>query len=385
MPPVIGIILLIVPLAFYVFYTLSIRTLYRKKKLISELIADHADVAPFVSVVIPTYNEVKMIGKRTENFDGLEYPRDRFEVIFVDGASNDGTPELIERLRAEGRPYIRLVRQPSRKGYNSAVYEGVSQARADIVVVGEVGGIWHPKGLLSAVSHFAQPSIAVVTGKSVIYNPDESLATRLEAAYRDAHDVLRYAESVIDTTPDMKGELLAFRKEIGLRLRPGETLPDSTSFDMAISYVARSLGSRATFDPNAVFFEYAPLTIIERMRVQIRRGTTFAGAVWAFRSMILNPKFGYFGLLIAPSRLLMLLVFPWLLLIASVVLAIDSLSNPWPAVILLALAGVALLYRRTRYTFLAFVLSQIVLVIASLRLALRRHTQMINTVPTTRR
>ena len=363
---------------------LSIRTLSRRKNktVVSEA---PAEFAPFVSVVIPTYNEVKTIGKRIENFDSLDYPKDRFEVIFVDGASNDGTPELIERLKLDGRPHIRLTRQPSRKGYNSAVYDGVKQAKADIVVLGEVGGMWHPKGLSAAVRHLAQPDIAVVAGKSVIYNPAESLAARLEAAYREAHDAMRYAESQIDTTPDMKGELLAFRKDIGLRLRPGETLPDNTGFDMAMSYLARSLGSRAIFEPEAVFYEYAPLTIRERLTVQIRRGTTFAGAVWTFRSMIFRRRFGYFGLLIAPSRLLMLLVLPWLLLVGLVTLAVESFSNPWPAVILAALGGIALIYRKTRYTFLSFVLSQIVLTIASLRLMFRRHTQIINTVPTTRR
>lgn len=380
--PLIGIILLFLPLAFYASYALTVRTLSRKKKLISE---PNADFTPFVSVVIPTYNEIKMIGRRVGNFDVLEYPKNKFEVIFVDGASNDGTPELIDRLRGEGRPYIRLVRQPSREGYNSAIYEGVMKAKADIVVVGEVGGLWHPKALSATVRHLAEPTIAVVTGKSIIYNPDESLATRLEAAYRDAHDLLRYAESAVDTTPDMKGELLAFRKEIGLTLRPGETLPDSTSFDMAISYLARSRGSRAVFDPAAVFYEYAPLTMKERMTVQIRRGTTFAGAVWTFRSMVLKPSFGYFGLLIAPSRFLMLLVFPWLLILATMILVIESLSNPWLAVILLAPSCTSLLLRKTRYTFLSFVLSQIVLAIATLRLLLRRHTQIIKTVPTARR
>jgi hypothetical protein len=245
--------------------------------------------------------------------------------------------------------------------------------------------MFHPKAITSVVRHLAQPSIGVATGKSVLYNPTESLATRLEAAYREAHDEIRYAESVIDSTPDMKGELLAFRKKIGLRLRPGETLSEIASFDMCLSYMARTLGLRAIFDPEAVFYEYTPASMRDRMTLLIRRGASFTGALWNFRSVIFNRKLGYFGLLIAPSRLMILIVLPWVLLTGALVLLVESISQPLPGVGILALALVGLLYKKTRYTLLSFILSQIMLVIATLRLLMGRHTQIINTLPTARR
>ena len=378
----VGITLIVIVIGYYCIYSLIIRILANRKM-------PHQPMAsrftPFLSIVIPTYNESKMIEKRIRNFDSLDYPSGQFEVIFVDGASTDGTPELVERLRADHRSFIRLVRQSARQGYNSAIYEGVCQARSDIIVTAEVGALFEEKALRSIVGQLTRPGVGVATGKSVLYNPDESFASRLEAAYRRTHDMLRYAESRVDSTPDMKGELLCFRKEIGLKLRPGEGLSDTVAFDMAVSYMARRMGWRAIFDPESIFHEYAPTVMRDRLIVQIRRGTTFAGAVLAFRSMIFNPDFGYFGLLIAPSRLLMLLIFPWVLLIASVILTIESLWNPWPAVVILAMACVALLLKKTRYTFLSFILSQVVLAIASLRLALHKETRMINTVPTARR
>ena len=379
---VLGLLLLVIPLGYYALYAFTIRALSKAK---TESIRSNPDFMPFVSVVIPTYNEIKMIERRVKNFDSLEYPHDQMEVIFVDGKSTDGTAELINRLRSGGREYIRLVQQSSRQGYNSAIYEGICQARSDIVVTGEAGSFFHPKAIASVVRHLADSSTGVATGKSVLYNPDESLATRLEAAYRDTHDALRLSESVVDSTPDMKGELLAFRKEVGLKLQPRVTLPDSASFDMSISYLSRSLGLRAVFEPDAIFYEYAPRTMRERMIVQIRRGTAFTGALWNFRSMMLRRKFGYFGTLIAPSHALILIVFPWMLLIAPFVLMAESLNNPLAGAIVLSLGIVALLYGKLRYRFLSFVFSQIVLGIATIRLLLRRHTQIIDTVTTARR
>lgn len=375
-----SLLLIAVPLFYYAIYFYAV-----KKKSQKGSIGPHENFAPPVSIIIPTYNEMKTIEKRVKNLDELQYPAASFEAIFVDGASTDGTPDLIEELGAKGRPFIRVVRQPSRQGYNSAIYEGICQAKSDIVVTGEASSFFHPSAVSAVVRHLATSSIGVATGKSELYNPDESLATRLEAAYRTSHDQLRFAESKIDSTPDMKGELLAFRKEIGLKLKPRETLPDNASFDMSISYKARSLGFRAIFDPEAVFYEYAPTNLKERLIVQIRRGTAFTGALWNFRSMIFNPEFGSFGLLIAPSRFLILIVFPWMLLSAPFVLLFESLTTPYLGLSVCALVAIGLVYRRTRYTILSFALSQIVLAVATLRLLFRRHTQFIDAVPTARK
>ena len=377
-----GVVLLAIPIAYYVLYPITLKVLSRFSKAKSAL---DPKFVPYVSVVIPVYNEIKTIDKRAKNFNSVDYPVGRFEVIFVDGASTDGTPELIERLSAEGMSFIRVVRQPNRQGFNSAAYEGICNAKYDIVVLGEASSYFHPKGMVSVVRHLADHSVGVVSGKTVLYNPNDSLATRLEAAYRDSHDALRLAESRIDSTPDMKGELMAFRKEMGMKLKPRETLPESAAFDSFISYFVRSLGLKSIFDPEAIFYEYAPTRMRERMRAQIRRAWAFVGPRWHFRSMLFNPKFGFFGMLIAPAHFLMLIVFPWMLLASPFVLLWDSISMPELGLVVFSLAGVALLHPKTRYLVLSFVLSQIVLAIATLRLLFRKYSQVIERMPTTRK
>ncbi len=377
----IGLLLFAIPLAYYALYAIAVKSFSAKRSLKSSV---KTSFAPFVSIVIPTYNEIKVIERRVKNLDVLDYPADKFEAIFVDGASMDGTPETIERLKAEGRSFIRLVRQPTRRGYNADMYEGISQAKADIVVMGESGTFFHPRAISNVVRHLNDPSIGVATGKAELYNPDESLATRLEAAYRKSHDQIRYAESLIDSTPDMKGELLALRKDIGLKLEPTVMLANNAAFDMSISFLTRSLGLRAIFDPEAVFYEHYATSMRDRLIVQTRRGSAWVGAVWNFRSMMFKRKFGYFGMLIAPSRALMLILFPWMLLAAPFVVLVESLYTPISGAIVLLIAAVALLVKRLRYTVLSFGLSQIVLAVATLRLLFRKHTQIINTVPTAR-
>ncbi|MCL4493060.1 MAG: glycosyltransferase [Nitrospirae bacterium] len=49
---------------------------------------------PFVSIIIPAYNEARFIGRCLQSIKHLDYPSDRFEIIVVDNGSADRTVEI---------------------------------------------------------------------------------------------------------------------------------------------------------------------------------------------------------------------------------------------------------------------------------------------------
>jgi cellulose synthase/poly-beta-1,6-N-acetylglucosamine synthase-like glycosyltransferase len=65
---------------------------------------------PFFSVVIPTYNGHAQPNECLVSFAGLDYPRDRFEVIVVDD-ENAQSPEFIV-ARVRDRMRVDLIVQP---------------------------------------------------------------------------------------------------------------------------------------------------------------------------------------------------------------------------------------------------------------------------------
>ena len=52
---------------------------------------------PFVSIVVPTYNEEKVIEKRIKNLFELDYPKDKYEIIVVDSGSTDSKQRLLKK------------------------------------------------------------------------------------------------------------------------------------------------------------------------------------------------------------------------------------------------------------------------------------------------
>lgn len=99
--------------------------------------ATHAPLAngelPFVSIVIPCFNEERFIYKVLENLAG-QYASSRSEIIVVDGRSTDETRERVADFkRAYPSLRVRLVDNPARN-IPAGVNLGIEEARGDIIV-----------------------------------------------------------------------------------------------------------------------------------------------------------------------------------------------------------------------------------------------------------
>ncbi|MGB9824097.1 MAG: glycosyltransferase family 2 protein [Candidatus Hydrothermia bacterium] len=68
---------------------------------------------PFASLVVPIRNEIKFLDKLIDSLLNQDYPRDKMEVIFVDGESDDGTYERLLEL-TRNYAFIKVLKNPYR-------------------------------------------------------------------------------------------------------------------------------------------------------------------------------------------------------------------------------------------------------------------------------
>ena len=90
------------------------------------------DAAETVSVVIPCYNEERYIGNALEQLAD-QFETDRYEIIAVDGSSDDNTRAVIEEFKRR-RPNlsVSIVENPARN-IPTALNLGVAAARGNII------------------------------------------------------------------------------------------------------------------------------------------------------------------------------------------------------------------------------------------------------------
>lgn len=85
-----------------------------------------SDDLPLVSIIVPSYNKRRFIGDMvrsvTDQTDG------RWELILIDDASTDGSPEFLSELAATD-PRIQVLPQSENKGANKCRNIGIARAR----------------------------------------------------------------------------------------------------------------------------------------------------------------------------------------------------------------------------------------------------------------
>ncbi|MCO6509282.1 MAG: glycosyltransferase family 2 protein [Aridibacter famidurans] len=88
---------------------------------------------PYVSVVMPVYNEVDFIERAVRSVLAQSYPKDRLELIVADGMSTDGTRQIVLDLAGETEVPVSVVDNPKRIA-PSALNRALQEAKGTIVV-----------------------------------------------------------------------------------------------------------------------------------------------------------------------------------------------------------------------------------------------------------
>lgn len=90
------------------------------------------NVVPFVSVIIPMFNEERYITQCLESLLRQDYLGDRYEILVIDGGSSDASPALVAQMRTL-HSQIHVLKNPDRITAK-ALNIGIRQARGEIIV-----------------------------------------------------------------------------------------------------------------------------------------------------------------------------------------------------------------------------------------------------------
>ena len=113
---------------------------------------------PFVSVVIPAYNEEDFITDTLKSLKVQNYPKNRYEVIVVNNASSDKTAKVAQKLGAK-------VIFEAKKGVQYARQAGFMAAKGDYIASTDADNILPQNWILALSSELTQnPNVVAVGG-----------------------------------------------------------------------------------------------------------------------------------------------------------------------------------------------------------------------------
>lgn len=221
-----------------------------------------ATIWPFVSLLIPAYNEARVIRRKIENSLALEYPADRIEIVVVSDGSSDGTADI---AWATGK--VCVLELPQNRGKVAALNAAVAELLGQIVVFSDASAILAPDSVRRLVENFADPAVGAVSGRYGVVDLDDVNIGPSEDFYWKYESFLKVQESRIGSTLGGHGHLHAIRRELYPFPSP-ETINDDYVIPMSV--IAR--GFRAVYEPAARVFEEAREMTGFKRRIRIMAG-----------------------------------------------------------------------------------------------------------------
>ena len=125
---------------------------------------NETNLIPFVSVVMPSFNQAGFIEQAIRSVLEQGYPK--LELIVADGGSRDGTLALLERLQAEFTSNLIWHSEPD-TGPANAINKALRQAKGDMIGWLNSDDLYTPSSIYRAVSVLqSSPETVMVYGES---------------------------------------------------------------------------------------------------------------------------------------------------------------------------------------------------------------------------
>lgn len=122
-----------------------------------------------ISIVTAVLNGSEVIGKTLRSVEEQDYPD--IEHIVIDGASTDGTLEIVRR---EGRRVARVVSERD-SGVYEALNRGIALATGDVILCLHAGDVYQHAAVISRIAaEFSDSSIGLVFAELVMTDPQDS-------------------------------------------------------------------------------------------------------------------------------------------------------------------------------------------------------------------
>jgi cellulose synthase/poly-beta-1,6-N-acetylglucosamine synthase-like glycosyltransferase/peptidoglycan/xylan/chitin deacetylase (PgdA/CDA1 family) len=263
------------------------------------------DYRPAVAVLVPAYNEEKVIERTVRSVLDSDYKNLR--VIVIDDGSKDATLEVartaFSREIAAGRV---TVLTKANSGKADALDYGLEQVTEEIFVGIDADTLIAPDAISKLVPHFSNPKVAAMAGNAKVGNR-VNLWTRWQALeYITSQNFERRALNTLNAVSVVPGAIGAWRTD-AVRASGGYH-HDTVAEDADLTMALLQAGYWVNYEDRALAYTEAPSTANGLMRQRFRWSFGTMQAVWKHREAVKQK--GALGWVAIPNMVIFQILLP---------------------------------------------------------------------------
>lgn len=286
---------------------------------------EEAVFQPRISIIVPAYNEGKLIRNTIQSLLQQDYPE--YEIIVVDDGSTDETRAVAREMvgsypKPGGRVEVKLV-EKTNGGKSTALNAGIQVCSSDFVLNVDGDSQLSPNTLRRTIRHFADPRVGAVAGNVKVVNRT-NLVTNLQALeYVEGLNMARSAQSIIRLVNIIPGPLGLFRKQAILDVDWYSSDTYAEDCDVTLKIIRR--GWRVEYEPDAISYTEAPDKWLDLLKQRYRWTRGIIQAVRKHKDMFFNPTINFGGTVVMWSMAFESLVWPVMNVFANVYFVVIAL------------------------------------------------------------
>lgn len=265
-----------------------------------------ADYDPRVTVIIPAYNEDRVVCRTVRTV--LDQGYEGLEVLVVDDGSPDRTSEVVREQFGDDER-VKLFRKPN-GGKASALNFGVERATGDIIVALDADTLFPPGAIAALIKPLADPKVGAVAGNAKVGNRI-NLVTRWQAVeYVTSQNIDRRAFSLLNCITVVPGAIGAWRKD--LIVESGGFSSQTLAEDQDLTMTILEKGWRIAYADKATAYTEAPDSLGGLAKQRFRWSFGTLQCAWKHNYALLRPRYGLFGFVGLANIWIFQLLFPFI-------------------------------------------------------------------------
>ncbi len=337
---IVALVIFLFVLLFRYFAILSLAYLYINEYMYTP---SESRYFPFVSIIVPVYNEEKVINDSIISLLQLDYPN--YEIIIVNDGSTDNTKKVAESLVGYQRgkynkTKVSLISKPN-GGKAKALNAGIRLSKAEIILCMDGDSQLSPDSLKLAVRHFANKEIGAVAGNVKVLNRGK-LFTDLQALeYIEGLNMARSAQSYVRLVNIIPGPIGFFRRKA--IEEAGFYSSDTFAEDADLTLKILANGWKIYYEPNSISYTEAPAKLQQLLKQRYRWTRGILQSIRKHKKLMFDPSINFGDTFILWTMFYEALIWPTMNIAANLFFIVAALAFGFSNLIFFWWAGLAIL------------------------------------------
>lgn len=252
-----------------------------------------------ISIIVPVWNEAKTIAGTLDALVKMQKKcAGPFEVVVVDNNSTDNCPKIVQQYAKKYR-FIRLEFEKKKQGKSYAFNTGAKLAKYELIACVDADSYPEPDVLNYIEGYFDDKEVGAVTTKMVVKNPKTFVERFQDVEYIFSNFLLSSFDALASVYV-AKGPLSVYRRKLFLDIGGFYPATITPAEDMEVTFRIRKAGYIIRSSKEAKVYTSVMPTWKSLFWQRIRWNRGSMVNFYLHRDMLLNPKYGFFGVITMP-------------------------------------------------------------------------------------